>query len=282
MSPSNPVKLPPRRTGTFNRPDCRLHYEVTGEGPPIIFLHGLGGNHLSWWQQIAHFSRTHMCVALSARGFAPSGELPGGPDPKDYLGDLTALIDALKLNSVALVGQSMGGWSALEYALARPQNVRALVLAATTGTIDPARIEGPERARLADWQASSAAAAQTLSANNIHVAAGARMAAEQPALHLLYRHVDDMNASLDKMALRKRLFDDRVRPPSDIAKVQCPVLFVSGDEDIVIPPFAADAIARLKPGTEVHHFSTAGHSAYFERAEVFNRVVGEFLASVPA
>ena len=59
-------------------------------------------------------------------------------------------------------------------------------------------------------------------------------------------------------------------------------IVVPRDEDIVIPPFAADAIARLKPGTEVHHFSTAGHSAYFERAEVFNRVVGEFLASVPA
>ncbi len=279
MSPSNTVRLPPRRTGTLDRPDCRLHYELTGEGAPIIFLHGLGGNHLSWWQQIAHFSRAHMCIALSARGFAPSGHLADGPEPKDYLGDLTALIDALNLDRVALVGQSMGGWSALEYALARPGKVRALVMAATTGTIDPMRIEGPEHARLAGWQTSSAAAAQTLSSNNIHVAAGARMAAEQPALHLLYRHVDDMNAGLDKMALRKRLFDGRVRPPSDIAKVQCPVLFVSGDEDIVIPPFAADAIARLKPGTRVHHFSDAGHSAYFERADAFNRVVEEFLAS---
>ncbi len=282
MTLSQPIKLPRRHIGTLDRPDCRLHYEVTGDGAPIIFLHGLGGNTLSWWQQIAYFSKTHMCVALSARGFAPSGHLPAGPDPKDYLGDLAALIDTLQLDRVALVGQSMGGWSALEYALARPDKVRALVMAATTGTIDPLRIEGPEHGRLADWQTSSTAAASTLGAHNIHVAAGARMAAEQPALHLLYRHVDDMNAGLDKMALRKRLFDGRVRPPSDIAKVQCPVLFVSGDEDIVIPPFAADAIARLKPGTRVQHFADAGHSAYFERADAFNRAVEAFLKGVSA
>jgi 3-oxoadipate enol-lactonase len=43
--------MPARRIGTLQRPDCRLHYEVTGEGPAIVFAHGLGGNQLSWWQQ---------------------------------------------------------------------------------------------------------------------------------------------------------------------------------------------------------------------------------------
>ena len=278
MSHTALASMPARRIGSLERPGCRLHFEVTGQGPAIIFMHGLGGNHLSWWQQVAHFSATHACVTLAARGFAPSSPIAAGPNPADFAGDLAALIEHLKLSNVVLVGQSMGGWGAVEYALANPGKVRALVLAATTGTINPFRIEEPERGRLAAWQEMSAQRAKEFAAAGIHVAAGARMAAEQPALHLLYRHIDDQNAGLDKMALRQRLFDGRVRPPSDLARVGCPVLFISGDEDIVIPPFAADAIARVVPRVKVVHIPDAGHSAYFERAAVFNRAVEAFLA----
>ena len=106
------------------------------------------------------------------------------------------------------------------------------------------------------------------------------MAAEQPALHLLYRHIDDMNAQLDKEAIRARLFAIRTRAPEELAAIGCPVLFIVGDEDVVIPPFAADAIAAVVPGARAVHIADAGHSAYFERAQVFNRHVAEFLDRV--
>ena len=186
MPAYNLVHMPTRRIGALERPGCRLHYEVTGSGPAIVFMHGLGGNHLSWWQQVAHFARSNTCVTLAARGFAPSSPLTGGPIPADFAGDLEALIDHLKLSKPALIGQSMGGWGAVEYALANPGKVRALVLAATTGTIDPRQMDGPERARLDDWLVTSAARNEACKAAGIHVAAGARMAAEQPALLLLY------------------------------------------------------------------------------------------------
>ncbi len=272
--------MPERRLGRLQRPDCSIHYEVTGSGPPLLFLHGLGGNQLSWWQQVAHFSKTHTCVAFATRGFAPSSPLPGGPDPKDYAGDVAALIEHLGLSSVVLIGQSMGGWGSIEYAVRHKANVRAIVLAATTGTIDVMQIEGPERARLEPWMKQSAEAAAEFAGRGIHVACGAAMATEQPALHLLYRHIDDMNASLDKNALREKLWHARVRKPAELAEVGCPVLFVSGDDDVVIPPFAADALARAVPRSRVVHFASTGHSAYFERAEAFNKAVAAFLAEI--
>src|SRR6266516_5000865 len=119
--------------GYLERPGCRLYYEVTGAGPAIVFAHGLGGNHLSWWQQVPHFAGRYSCVTFAHRGFAPSSDIPGGPDPADYAGDLAALIDHLALAEVFLVAQSMGGWACLEYALANPERVRALVLASTAG-----------------------------------------------------------------------------------------------------------------------------------------------------
>ena len=88
-----------------------------GAGPFLVFAHGLGGNHLSWWQQVPHFRDRYTCVTFSHRGFAPSSAPPGGPDPADYAGDLAALLDHLGARDVRIVAQSMGGWSALEYRL---------------------------------------------------------------------------------------------------------------------------------------------------------------------
>jgi len=275
------ASMPARRIGSLQTPGCRLHYEVTGEGPVIVFAHGLGGNQLSWWQQVAHFAPRYTCVRLSPhRGFAPSSTLPAGPDPADYADDLAALIDHLGFAEVSVVAQSMGGWSAVDYALRRTGKLKALVLAATTGTIDPARLREPERSRLKEWAMAGERAQADLVRRGIHVAAGARMAAEQPALHLLYRHIDDMNAGLDKQALRERLMARRTRAPEELTAIGCPVLLIVGDEDILIPPFAADAIAGVVPGARAVHIAEAGHSAYFERAQVFNRHIAEFLDRV--
>jgi 3-oxoadipate enol-lactonase len=278
MSP--PPSMPSRRTGKLERPGCTIHYEVTGSGPAIVFAHGLGGNHMSWWQQVAHFSPRFMCVTFAHRGFAPSSAIPGGPDPVDYAGDLAALIEHLALADVRLVAQSMGGWTMVEYALRRTGMVKALVLAATTGTLDPRRMREPERSRLEGWTRDGERARAELARRGIHVAAGARMAAEQPALHQLYRHIDDMNAHLDKEAIRARLWGGRTRRPEELAGAGCPILLISGDEDIVMPPFAADAIAAVVPGARVAHIADAGHSAYFERAAVFNRHLEEFLGAI--
>ena len=276
---STPAPMPTRRIGKLQRPDCTIHYEVTGSGPALLFAHGLGGNHMSWWQQVAHFSPRYMCVTFAHRGFAPSSTIAGGPDPADYADDLAALIEHLGLKEVRIVAQSMGGWSAVEYALRRTGKLRALVLAATTGTIDLKRLREPERARLEIWTHASERARADLVGRGIHVAAGARMAAEQPALHLLYRHIDDMNVNLDKEAVRARLGAGRRRAPEELAGSGCPILFICGGEDLVMPPFAADAIAALVPGARVAHIADAGHSAYFERAAVFNGLVGEFLGA---
>jgi 3-oxoadipate enol-lactonase len=268
---------PSRRTGVLERPDCRIHYEVTGDGPAIVFAHGLGGNHLSWFQQVAHFAPRFTCVTFAHRGFYPSSPLADGPDPVQYAGDLAALIEHLKLDDVRIVAQSMGGWTAIEYALTKPAGLKAVVLACTTGTIDPLQIGEPERTRLNSWLQNEAPKAPALFGRGIHPAAGERMAQEQPAMHLLYRHISEQNAGLDVMKVGARLMAMRTRAPESLRGVACPILFISGDEDIVIPPFAADAIARVAPGAKVAHIPDAGHSTYFERPAAFNAIVDEFL-----
>ena len=62
------VTVPGTKRGFLDRPGCRIYYEITGLGPAIIFAHGLGSNHLTWWQQIPHFSDRYTCVTFAHRG----------------------------------------------------------------------------------------------------------------------------------------------------------------------------------------------------------------------
>ena len=164
---------PQRSTSRLRRPFGDLYYEVTGNGPALLFAHGLGGNHLSWWQQVAHFAPHYACVAFAHRGFAPSTAIAGGPDPADYAGDLAALIDHLKFPDVRLVGQSMGGWTMLEYALAHPTRVKALVLSSTSGTLDRRGCDPSGGKQYDAWLTDAEAKLKDGAAKGIHPAIGA-------------------------------------------------------------------------------------------------------------
>ena len=266
--------------GFVERPDCRLYYEVTGAGPPIIFAHGLGSNHLTWWQQVPYFAARYTCITFSHRGYAPSSAIPGGPDPQDAAGDLAALIAHLRLADVRLVAQSQGGWASIEYILAYPHQVRALVLVSTCGTIHKPSVPLADPQRLPVWQQQAAEARAAMQRRGIAPPAGERMAREQPALHFLYRAIANVSASIDREALRQRSTAMATRPPDVLRDFRMPTLFITGGEDTTYPPFLSDALAALMPDARVEQLRETGHSPYFQRAAIFNHVVDRFLASV--
>jgi 3-oxoadipate enol-lactonase len=265
--------------GFVERPGCRLYYESVGDGPFLVFAHGLGGNHLSWWQQVPHFRERYTCVTFSHRGFAPSSAPRGGPDPAEFGGDLAALLDHLDARDVRIVAQSMGGWSALEFAFAQPERVRALVLASTAGGTAWPVYSFPEREAVARWRKESDTAATDLFNRGIHPAGGERMAREQPAMHYLYRAIDALSAGLDKNPLRRQLMASLRHPPESLRTVAVPTLWLTGEEDVVYPPFVSAAFVPLMPNARHESVKAAGHSVYFERPEAFNRLVDDFLAA---
>jgi 3-oxoadipate enol-lactonase len=270
------ARNPPVTSGFVQSAGAEIYYERTGDGPAIVFAHGLGGNHLSWWQQVPHFSRRYSCVTFAHRGFSPSRVTSGAVDPALFEGDLLALVHHLKLEEVRLVAQSMGGWTCLNFALHHPKRVRALVMAATGGTVDVSTVDAAERKGVESWVAAHRGISAELGKRNIHPAAGERMAREQPALEFLYREIDRLSSGFDKEALRAKLLAARTRPAADLKQLTVPVLFISGTEDVVFPPPAAAALANLVPGAQLESVPEAGHSVYFQRPEVFNRVVSNF------
>src|SRR5262249_46618571 len=124
----------------------RLYYEDTGGTlPAILFLHGAGGNHLSWWQQVPVFAEEYRCITADQRGFGQSPDVPGGPGPAglgthaiallDHLGIARAAIVAPSVARAALLAQSMGGWAAVGAAVRAPERFWAIVLANTVGNL---------------------------------------------------------------------------------------------------------------------------------------------------
>jgi pimeloyl-ACP methyl ester carboxylesterase len=260
-----------RLSGHLARPDASLYYEVTGEGPAIVFAHGLGGNHLSWWQQVTEFAPRHTCVAFAHRGFPPSS----GEGVPRYADDLAALMDHLEIERATLVCQSMGGWTGLEYSLARPARVAALVMASTSGTVDTRKLGIKD---LDGWLASAALRMADQAKRGISLAAGERMASEQPALHGLYSGISALLPAARREAIRAELMRLRSRSPEVLAELKMPVLWITGGEDLVFPPQIAPELAKRTPGS--HHIDVpkTGHSVYFERPDTFNRALREFLA----
>ncbi|MBC7803091.1 MAG: alpha/beta hydrolase [Candidatus Parcubacteria bacterium] len=266
------------RSGTLIRPDCSIRYEVAGSGPALVFAHGVGGNHLSWWQQLAHFAPRHTCVAFSHRGFMPSSPVPGETAPDGFADDLAALLEELKLEEVRLVAQSMGGWTCLEYTLRHPAKVRALVMASTSGRIDYKQLRGPGAAEIAQWVQQSPKTAADLEARGILTATGERMAAEQPAAALLYRQISQLTPAEFRTAARVRIMQQRTQSPEVLKQLKIPVLFLAGDEDCVYPSAAGPELAALAPRGQAVRLPRAAHSVYFERPVEFNQIVGDFLS----
>jgi pimeloyl-ACP methyl ester carboxylesterase len=258
----------------LRRGGAEIHYEVYGKGPAVVFAHGLGGNHLSWWQQVAHFAPSRTCVVFAHRGFPPSSAVPGKTAPDAYAGDLAALIDELKFDDVALVAQSMGGWTCLDYALRHPKKVRSLVMASTSGAVDFSRLGNPE---VDAWSGQSASALAELHARGIHPAGGERMAREQPALAQLYGQISELAPAAFRNDVRERIRQQRKLPPSLLGGLTMPVLFITGNEDWVFPPAAGPALAKLAPQGRAVRVPAAGHSVYFERAAKFNELTGSVL-----
>ena len=266
------------KSGYLKRADCSIYYEATGSGPAIVFAHGLGGNHISWWQQVAYFSKKYTCVAFAHRGFTPSTPVPGASAPDAYADDLAALINELELPDVRLVAQSMGGWTCLDYALRHPVKVKALVMACTSGRIDPGAVEGFGKAGFEAWVKRSSEANNAMEARGVLAAGGERIAKEQPALATLYRQIYQLTPNDFRTAVRLRIREQRNLPSSTLAKLAMPVLFLNGEEDTVFPSPAGPGLAKAASKGRHVGVPKAGHSVYFERAAEFNRIVEEFIA----
>ena len=246
----------------------RLYYEDTGgNAPAILFLHGAGGNHLSWWQQVPVFAEEYRCITADQRGFGQSPDVPGGPGPAALATDALALLDHLGIPRAAIVAQSMGGWAAVGAAVRAPERFWAIVLANTVGNLTNDAIAAV-RQRLA-------ASSPPRPAVVWHAALGPTFRKREPVRSFLYAQLSGLNEPLSP-EFRDQLMG-LTTPVDRFAATRVPTMFLTSDEDGLIWPELSQKVHEHVPGSRFERVEAAGHSTYFERPDVFNREVGAFL-----
>ena len=244
-----------------------LHYQSYGEGETMVFAHGAGGNLLSWWQQIPFFSQRYRCITFDHRGFGHSYDEPEGPGAEAFVDDLTGLLDHLEVESAHLVAQSMGGRTALGFAVAHPDRTSSLVMADTVGSMAEPQVVELQR----KWRDSHAS---TEAIGSRALSPGFRE--RRPDLANLYLQISRTNPP------RPAAGASASEGPRGamLSQMMVPTLFIVGEEDETAPPHVIEAAAGFIPGARVTRVPEAGHSVYFEQPGVFNFEVFRFISSL--
>ena len=252
-----------------------LALDVAGDGPLLVFLHGIGGNRSNWAEQLAYFAGTYTAVAWDARGYGESDGLVA--DFQDFADDLARLIRHFG-GPAHVVGLSMGGRIALDAWARTPDLIASLTLADTSAgsaeTASPERVEAFLRLRrkplLEDGKTPAEIAPGIVAAiagPNITDAQRARLIDSHARLHA--------EAYLATMAVVTRFTDF---PPWE--SVTCPVLVLAGEHDRVATPAYAASVAAALPDARLHIIPGAGHVSNIEAPDAFNAALDDFLGGL--
>lgn len=251
----------------------KIYYETYGEGDTVVFSHGLGGNHAIWYQQVYEFAKRYRVVTWDQRGFGLSTNLNGTAGPEAASRDLKALLDHLEIEQTHLIGQSMGGWTTMGFVLENPERVRSVVFADTIAGIYTPEIEAQFDAYI---RSAFSAPTRGAMAFGAHPAVGAKHTQSDPVHSFLYEQIGSA-ASPPPPTIAKQL-RDTAYDTARIGAISAPVLFVVGSDDPIFMPTSIRAASALIPGSAVVEIQDAGHSPYFERPELWNAAVAEFLS----
>jgi pimeloyl-ACP methyl ester carboxylesterase len=260
-----------------------------GEGPAIVFVHGLSGSWPNWLEQLPVFAKDHRVIAMDLPGFGHS------PMPREhitisaYARILDELLETLRVDAATVVGNSMGGFVSAELAIAFPQRVERLVLVSAAG-ISTYRHRDVERIEPYLRRVASIVAVYTG-----WTAARSDWIARRPGLRnltlgLVTRHPSRLPAALAAEQLRgagKPGFMQALRANIDypvrerLPEIACPTMIVWGDEDKIIPVADASVFEQLIPSSKKAIFEGTGHMAMLERPAAFNELLYEFVEEQP-
>ena len=253
--------------------DFNLYYEVHGTGTPIVFAHGVGGNHASWFNQIPIFAKGYQVIVYDHRGFGNSKDSQGGPGRSRFVEDLKDLMDYLAIEKAALVAQSMGGGTCTGFTVRYPQRVSALVLAGSVVGINL-----PETIALRHAEARKALEDLPQLGRSF-----GQMLRNDPVRSHLVALIASFNVDSDGSIVNRETLPGSFgmgATAAELAATGVPILFIVGSDDRVTPPDVVLGAHNLIPGSKYLEVPDSGHSAFFEYPEIFNKALLEFFAEV--
>ena len=272
----------PARMRSVELPGAQVNYVEVGEGEPILFIHGISGTWQNWLENLPHFSADHRAIALDLPGFGTSPVPEWEIGMASYGQMVHDFCEALGLQGTTLVGNSMGGFIAVEAATDEPVRYSRLVLVAAAGIMNTWNPEARATATAYFWSKFGG----TIADNGQWIVSHPR--SRQLALAPFFRYPGKRRRELlfEQLAggrcpgfgdaLQSLISHDiRERLPT----IEMPTLIVWGLSDRVIPVAAGISYHRRIPHSRLEIFERTGHLPQLERPARFNALLDEFLSS---
>ena len=238
-----------------------------GSGTPLVLIHAAAGTSDCWTAQIPAFGAAgYRVVTYDLRGFGRT-TAPGTATESSISEDLLALSRTLDLAPFFVVGTAYGGFGALEFAVDHPESLRGLVLSTSFGGLTDSDYTAIRTAHippdLASWPTVEKELGKTYRASN-----------PEGVQRFLAMEKAGYKPDGARQSLRQPLTLQR------IAGISVPALVIAGDEDVYAPPPVMQAIAQHIPNSRFEVIAGAGHSAYWEQPDAWNRLILDFCSSL--
>lgn len=266
---------------TIRTPGWKLHFHEAGEGEAVLFLHGSGPGATAWSNfhlNITPLARTHRVLMLDQPGWGESDPLEAAAG--GHLRAIEEFLDALGIEKVSLIGNSLGGINAIEFAMVHPERVHRIV---TMGTAD-------------------------LTMPHLFSPAGFTLGLQEVYRGYVERTPEVYRRLVQVMSYGDRFMDDeliaerfaaamrheehldafvaRANTPREapewtaarVSAIEHETLLIHGRDDQVVPVEASLRLLAMIPNSRALIFNQCGHWAELERADEFNRAVADFLS----
>jgi 3-oxoadipate enol-lactonase len=260
--------------------DIVTYYEEAGSGEPLVLIMGLGGDMQAWALQVPTLAKHFRVITFDNRG---SGRTSSPDKPYSIAGmadDLAALLDALNITKAHILGWSMGGYIAQEFALKYPARVNKLILLATAPSID-----GYGTTIVKNWinvRRSNMSREQIARLTATWLYGSELFEDEGRFERAVTNSVSNPYAQQDHAFIRQAQavlgFDASTR----LGGLATDTLVIGCEEDILVPPRNSEKLAKLLPKAKLKTMS-GGHAGCIEYPNEYNAAFLEFLgAAVPA
>ena len=232
-------------------------YLESGQGTPLLMLHGFFGNGTNWLPLMERLNSQFRCIGLDLLGFGESAKPDIRYDVAKEVAFVRQVVEALQLDPCYIVGHSFGGWVASAYALHYPDAVKGLFLAAPAGIRDDSFAGRYDHLRPLLWQTPIVDWALALAKPLV------RLAGQSEALETVYWARHELNT---QPAARSFLVD-RIRPEDaidtvekEIHRLRVPTLVMTGDRDETIPLWHSQTYANKIPNAQIAVILNADHA----------------------
>ena len=257
--------MPKIQTNNIN-----TYYEISGKGETLVFIHGLGSSAEDWHFQTNFFSKNFQAIAYDVRGHGQSEKSKPPYSVALFTKDLKALLDKLGIEKAHIIGLSMGGWIAFQFALDYPNAIVSLTIVNSWADMRLKTFQN----KLNFFQRS--VLFRLLSMRKIGEVIGARMFIKAEQKELLEGFVDKWakNHKPSYMASFKAAKGWTVE--KRLGEITCPVLVIAADEDYS-PVSAKEAYVKKMPNARLAVIEDSRHATPVEKPDEFNEVLLDFL-----